>query len=180
MVPISWAFLLFVFLGLPLALIVILKSRVRGKVLAWILEEDRTITVKLLPRKGDFAIFKGDYYLIDEEYTRTIWYPSNLPVFLQNQVPVLLLETGRAEPLRWTELQKKGLSPKELGDVLDPQWMGHLIKGAGGQPVTGGMSKLFSWLLLGGLVVSLLLIFALFFKMGSLEGSIGDIKGLLK
>lgn len=179
MIPLSWVVLLLTLIGAPLILIVLLKGRVKDKALCLILEEDKTLTIRLLPRKGDFVVWDKDVYLIDEEYARTTWYPGNFPTFLQNQVPVLLLQNGRAEPLDWLELNKRGMNPNELGEVLDSHWMGNLIHHTK-EGAVQAKTSMWTWIGLGVGVVSLLVLFYLLTKIGALESAVSGIENLLK
>jgi hypothetical protein len=180
--------LLMVMIMTPLALVMFIKLRVKGKHYCYFLEENGILNPKLCKIDVDMVIDKGVKYIIKqgEDFTRYVPFPSMMPSFFQERVPASLYYRGEVRPVSWAvalrEL-KKGLriSPIELDAVTDPRWMRAIVHGAsegGGQEA--GWRKMVPLLGLAVGAIALLLIFVLFMKMGGVQSGINDIYQQLK
>ena len=158
----------------PIAAFFWLRSRTAGRMLCWVMDEDRSAKQMLLKVKGDFISIDDERYIVSPEVVRLIRYPTGWPKFMQQVVPCSLYSRGNAEPIDWTSAVPQKLSSIELGSILDPNWMRLIVRGTKEQGV-GGQSRLITFATLGIGAVTVVLMFYVVTKMGALEGLVTQL-----
>ena len=155
----------------PVVVFFWMRIKVNGKILCWILGEDRSAKSKLCKVAGDYVLIGGDKYLIDSDTVRLVRYPTGWPVWLQQTVPVCLYNEGNADPIDWITQQPKGRSAKELAAILDPEWLKAIVRGtkeSSSQAIPNGF-KTMLMVAAGAAVVGLVVMFYLLSKIAALE-----------
>lgn len=182
MIPTSLVVVLLIIIAFPLALILFTRRRVAGRMLCWFLEEDKTLSNKLLKVDGEFVQSGDDHYRVDVEKVRLIRYPFGMPSVLQQIIPTSLYQAGASsfEPLDWITLSNEGASAKEVGAILDPYWMGNLMKAVKEGGGETRFQRMLPWLTLGIAAISLILVFVLLTRLGSIQSSVAGLEALLK
>jgi len=170
--------LIFVASG-PVIFFFITRARVAGKLLCWILEEDRSARQRLLKVKGNFIQMEQERYFVNPDSVRFVRYPASWPVWMQQTVPCSLYKRGEGNPLDWNTLAPIGpASAVELGTVLDPEWIKLVVKGTSEIGKTGGnRERLLLIIAIGASGLTLLLTFYLVSKMGAIESIVRSMGG---
>jgi len=173
MIPVDAVVMLTVLILFPLALILIMRQKVVGKMLCFFLEEDKSIRAKLLKVKGDFVPFEGEAYLVKAERVRLIRYPMGWPSILQQTIPASQYHRGQVDPQNWIDLSQKGVSATEVGAVLEPTWMANIVRGIQQKDSKTRLEKAMPLITIGLGGLSLILIYVVVTK-------INEISSLLK
>ena len=190
MVSVNMVFWLLTLIGFPLFIVFVQKIRTYGKMLCFFLEEEGSITPKLLKvgdEKGAFVVDKkagNRRYIVpdDPDCKRNIRFPSGWPRIFQETVPSAIWFRGNSNPLTWAEARKQakkvGVSPVELDAVLDPVWMALIIRGAReGEGISDtGWRKSLPLLSVALGAICLLLLFYLMSRMNGIEEAIKIIR----
>ena len=167
---IAYGILLTLFLLFPLILQFAIRMRASGKLLCGIVSKDKPLNFKLLKVKGgEFVEQEEDEWLVDTNQVKLVKYPLLWPRILDmftQIVPCSLYMRGRAEPLDWENPSVGSLSSKELPVILDPHWLGALVKGV---TEGGGISKrerMLLYITAGAAIICMVLVFVVLYKMG--------------
>jgi len=156
---------------LPMAAFFWMRSRTAGRMLCWLMDDDRSAKQKLVKVNGDFVIMDDEQYLVHPDAVRLIRYPTGWPNFMQQVMPCALYSRGNAEPINWNTAVPTHLSSMELGSILDPNWMRLIVKGTkdqGGTPA----NRMITFAGLGLGAISVVMLFYVVSKMGTLQGAV--------
>tara|TARA_Y100000296_G_C5120244_1_gene230003 strand:+ start:431 stop:967 length:537 start_codon:yes stop_codon:yes gene_type:complete len=156
----------------PVAAFFWMRSRVSGRMLCWIMEEDRSAKQTMLKVQGDFVVVDDERYVVTPEAVRLIRYPSGWPPWMQQIVPCSLYSRGNAAPIDWATSTPTHLSATELGSILDPNWMRLIVRGTKEGGTVGGTSRIITFATLGMAAVSIVMIFYLISQLGTLSGTV--------
>ena len=145
------------------------QNRTAGKVLAFILEEDKSVKISLYSIRGDFVLVGDEGYYIFPDRVRLTRYPGGWPTMLQQIVPVVLYNRGDAEPLDWNKLIKRTVSATEVGSAMEPEWLKNIVRGAREGSKGDKTQRVFLMVSIGISVICLLLLFYMLSRFGGLE-----------
>lgn len=158
----------------PVAAFFWMRTRTVGRMLCWVMDDDRSAKQRLVKVSGDFVTMDDERYIVHPDAVRLIRYPTGWPSFMQQVMPCALYSRGNAEPINWNEASPRHLSSMELGSILDPNWMRLIVRGTKDQAGTPANRMItFASLAIGG--VSVVMIFYLISKMGTLEGTLSEL-----
>jgi len=157
----------------PVAAFFWMRSRTTGRMLCWVMEDDRSAKQRLVKVQGDFVNMDDEKYIVHPDAVRLIRYPTGWPGFMQQIMPCALYSRGNAEPINWNSSVPTHLSSMELGSILDPNWMRLIVKGTKDQTTPANSIMTIASLGIGG--VSVAMIFFLISKIGSLEGTLTEL-----
>ena len=164
-----------VFMGLlPVAAFFWMRTRTVGRMLCWIMDDDRSAKQSLVKVQGDFVTMDDERYVVHPDAVRLIRYPTGWPNFMQQIMPCALYQRGNAEPINWNTSVPTHLSSMELGSILDPNWMRLIVRGTkdqGGTPA----NRMITFATLGIGAVSIVIMFYLVTKLGTLQGTITEL-----
>ena len=162
--------ILWVMLAGPLILFFISRTRVAGRILCIVLEEDRSVKTRLVKVEGDYLNIGENRYLINPDAIRLMRYPAGWPIWLQQIVPTCLYRVEEAQALDWNSQQPITDSSSALSAVMEPHWLKLIVRGTkeGGSNLTGG-SRVLTVVGIGASVLGLVLIFYLISRIGALE-----------
>ncbi len=155
----------------PIAVFFWMRVKVNGKILCWVLGEDRTAKPRLCKVAGDYVTIGDDRYLVDADAIRLVRYPTGWPVWLQQVVPACIYVEGNADPIDWVTQQPMSRSAKELAAILDPEWLRAIVRGtreSASQAIPGGL-KAMVMISAGAAVGGIVLMFYLISKIVALE-----------
>jgi hypothetical protein len=152
----------------PMLLFLWNYKRCANKVAAYFLEESTSLKPELCKTYGDdWILSKDGAYRLNTDKTRNVRFPSGWPSMLQQVVPALLYQRGNLDPLDWRTLNlEKHLSAREVGALLDPEWLRALVKGIR-EGAGGGLTKIERIVLFvaaGSSVFALIMVFVLMTK----------------
>ncbi len=155
--------LLITFIGMPLALILWNRQRVKGRLFAIIARKDKSILPKLCELRNDFMIFESRAYEVYPDFIRLCRYPMGWPAFLQELVPTGLYDEEDSMPLDWIHIDKRLGRSMELRSALDENWIRKLVEESSKEGQTFGINwrKILPFLLLGLGLAGLVAIFVL-------------------
>ena len=122
-------FMLVVFMVMPIGMFFYYRSKTAGRILVWIVEDDRTIRQRLLKVEGNFVNFSREKYVVNPKTVRLMRYPIGWPVWIQQILPCALYQRGEAEPLDWTTMIPINTSAVELATILEPHWLSLIVQG---------------------------------------------------
>ena len=160
---------------LPVAAFFWMRARTSGRMLCWIMEDDRSAKQRLVKVGGDFVTMDDEQYIVHPDAVRLIRYPTGWPNFMQQVMPCALYSRGNAEPINWNTSTPTHLSSMELGSILDPNWMRLIVRGTKDQASTPA-NRMITFASLGIGAVSVVMLFYLVSKMGTLQGAITAIQ----
>jgi len=154
---------------IPVALFFWNQNRTAGKVLGVMLEEDKSLSIKPYPVRGDFVLIGDEGYYIFPDRVRFMRYPSGWPSPLQQNMPAVLYNRGDGEPLDWNKLIRRTVSATEVGAAMEPEWLKNIVRGAreGGKGDKG--TKVFLFISIGIGIICLLLLFYMLSRFGGIE-----------
>jgi len=119
-------------------------QRCAGKTLACFLDETDTLKPELCQNYGDDWLLSRDgAYRTDTSMVRQVRYPFGWPKALQQVMPAFLYKRGEMEPLDWKTVKidpKNHVSAREVGALLEPEWLRALVKGIK-EGASGGLTK---------------------------------------
>lgn len=119
-------------------------QRTANKTLAYFLDETDTLKPELCVNYGDdWLLSKDGAYRTDTAMVRQERYPTGWPKALQQVVPAFLYKRGEMEPLNWKTVKidpKNHVSAREVGALLEPEWLRALVKGIK-EGASGGLTK---------------------------------------
>jgi len=147
-------------LMMPIALILWNKNRIKGKMLCYILKDDKSVTPKLCELRDDFVIYENYAFDVCPDLVRVARFPTGWPSFVQELVPCALYDIKNALPLNWINLKAADYRSMEVRSALDENWLRKLVHEAAteGAPQSGGFGKI-NWkkvlpimLLVGGVI----------------------------
>ena len=167
-----------VLLIFPTLMFFYMRARTTGKILCWMLEEDRTAKQYLRKVQGDFVRFPDSSYLVNSDSVRFVRYPASWPSFLQQTIPCSLYRRGDTQPLDWTTAASIALSASELSSVMEPEWMKLIVKGTKDSSAQGRLSNLMPALSLGATGLVAILVFYLISRIGELQAAVTRIQSL--
>ena len=72
---------------LPVAAFFWMRSRTSGKMLCWMMDDDRSAKQKIVKVTGDFVEMDDERYIVNAEAVRLIRYPTGWPNFMQQVMP---------------------------------------------------------------------------------------------
>ena len=159
---------------LPVAAFFWMRSRTSGKMLCWMMDDDRSAKQKIVKVTGDFVEMDDERYIVNAEAVRLIRYTTGWPNFMQQVMPCALYSRGNANPIDWNDAKPTSLSSMELGSILDPNWMRLIVRGTKEQGVTSG-NRLITFASLGLGAVSVVVMFYIVTKLGTLEGVVAEL-----
>ena len=159
---------------LPVAAFFWMRSRTSGKMLCWIMDDDRSAKQKLVKVTGDFIDLDDEKYIVNTNAVRLIRYPTGWPNFMQQIMPCCLYSRGNANPIDWNIARPVSLSSMELGSILDPNWMRLIVRGTKEQGVAS-TSRLVTFASLALGAVSVVIMFYLVTKLGTIEGTVTEL-----
>lgn len=164
---------------LPTILILSNKMRTRGKLVCFFMEGDLPLMPKLCKVVDDeFVEYEGGKYRVYEKACRIFYYPMGWPSILQERLSCALYKVGDGDPRNWTDLSERKVSSREMGSVLDPHWLGMIVKGWQKEAGGGGrFEKMLPFLMLALGALTLLMCFVLFTKVGGLSSAISRLTG---
>ena len=168
--------MLLVMAFVPVAAFFWMRSRVTGRMLCWIMEDDRSAKQAMLKVAGDFVTIDDERYVVSPEAVRLIRYPAGWPPWMQQVVPCSLYSRGNAVPIDWATSTPTALSSTELGAILDPNWMRLIVKGTREQGEGSGTSRMITFVSLGLGAISVVMIFYLISQLGTLNGAITSLQ----
>jgi len=168
--------MLMVLAFVPVAGFFWMRSRITGRMLCWIMEDDRSAKQAMLKVAGDFVTIDDERYVVSPEAVRLIRYPSGWPPWMQQVVPCSLYARGNAVPIDWATATPTSLSSTELGSILDPNWMRLIVKGTREQGVEGTANKIVTFMSLGLGAISVVMIFYLISQLGTLSGTVSSLQ----
>lgn len=139
------------------------RQRVKGKLLCFIVRDDKSVLPKLCELKHDFVIFESRGYKVSPDFVRICRYPMGWPPFLQELVPTLLLDEQDITPLDWITIDQRTGSSMEVGSALDENWIRKLVQEASRDSATLGINwrKILPFLLIGLGVIGFIIIFSI-------------------
>ena len=164
--------MLLVLAFVPVAAFFWMRSRTTGRMLCWIMEDDRSAKQAMLKVAGDFVTIDDERYVVSPDAVRLIRHPSGWPPWMQQVVPCSLYARGNAVPIDWATATPTSLSSTELGSILDPNWMRLIVKGTREQGETSPANKMVTFASLGLGAVSVVMIFYLINQLGTLSGAV--------
>ncbi len=150
--------MLIILLIMPIFAIFWNKNRVKGKMLCYILKDDKSVTPRLCELREDFVIY--DYYAFDvcPQLVRVTRFPTGWPGFLQELVPCSLYDIKNAIPLDWITLTPASYRSMEIRSALDENWLRKLVHEAATEGSSSGVGGI-NWrkilpiiLIVGGIV----------------------------
>ena len=146
--------------------------------MCWFAEDDRTAVPRFLKVQGDLVYYLDEAYKVDPAYTRLVWYPTGMPSMFQTLVPCLLYQRGRHDPLDWVLLGAGPIvSAKEVGAALEKYWMGMIVRGVReGMAGASRMERMMTFLAVGLSALTLIMIFVVMTKMGSLQSAVSSLR----
>lgn len=154
-------------LAIPLMIVVWNQQRCAGKMLCFFLDQAKFLKPKLLPADDDFVYDQqeGAAYYIFPERVRLTRFPAGWPIFLQQNIPTVLYETGNGEPLDWNDLSARVVSSKELGAAMEPKWLQNIVQGAREGVGESKWQRMMPMLTLAAVAICLLLLFVVMTKL---------------
>lgn len=163
---------------LPVILLLSNKMRTKGKCLCFFMEGDLPVVPKLLKVVDDeFVTYDGGKYNIYEKACRIFYYPMGWPSILQERVPCALYRVGDGIPRNWVDLTERKVSSRELGSILDPHWLGMIVKGW--QKEAGGgdrLQRLLPLMMVALGALTLIMTFVIMTKFGSIQSAVNALK----
>ncbi len=117
-----------IMLLMPFALIIWNRQRVKGKMLCYIVREDKSVISKLCQLREAFVLFENRAYDVYPDFVRLTRYPAGWPAFLQELVPCSLYDEEDAIPLDWIHLDNRLERSMELRAALDENWIRKLVQ----------------------------------------------------
>jgi len=117
------------------------KVRVRGKMLCYIVKDDKSVDGKLCRLQDDFVIYENRGYDVYPDLVRVARFPMGWPWILQELVPTALYDEKDAIPLDWINLGNRLESSMNLRSALDENWVRKLVHEA----ATEGGGFRFNW-----------------------------------
>jgi len=145
-------------------------QRCSNKVLAYFLDATTGLKPELCKVVDTWALSKDGAYRLDEEMVRNVRYPTGWPRALQQVMPALLYLRGDVQPLDWRTASidlATRISPREVGALLDSEWLRALVKGVR-EGTAGGLTKqerIFMFIGAGASALALIMIFVLMTRM---------------
>jgi hypothetical protein len=173
------AVFLLVMAFVPVAAFFWMRSRVTGRMLCWIMDDDRSAKQTMLKVAGDFVTIDDERYVVSPDAVRLIRYPAGWPPWMQQVVPCSLYARGNAVPIDWATATPTALSSVELGSILDPNWMRLIVKGTRDQGTEGTTNRIVTFVSLGLGAVSVVMIFYLISQIGTLSGTVTTLQDRL-
>ena len=156
---------------LPVAAFFWMRARTSGRMLCWIMEDDRSAKQRLVKVGGDFVTMDDEQYIVHPDAVRLIRYPTGWPNFMQQVMPCALYSRGNAEPINWNTSTPTHLSSMELGSILDPNWMRLIVRGTKDQAASPA-NRMITFAGLGLGSISVVMLFYVVSKMGTLQGAV--------
>ena len=155
--------LIVVLVVFPLFLIMWNRQRVKGRILAFIVRKDRSVLPKLCELRNDFMVFQNRAYEVYPDFVRICRFPMGWPAFLQELVPVLLLDEEDSVPLDWINIDKRLGRAMELRSALDENWLRKLVEETAKEGGAFGINwrKVLPFALLGAGIIGFIIIFVL-------------------
>lgn len=142
---ISVLFLIIIIVGFPSFMVIYNYKKCKDKSLAFILDEKNVLKPILCKNFGeDFILTKEGAYRVDNSKVRHVGYPMGWPGIFQKSMPSFLYKGDSTEPLDWNTVKidpKYHVSAREIGSILEPEWIRTLIKGFK-EGASGGLSKI--------------------------------------
>lgn len=171
--------ILWILLGGPVLLFFYNRHRTVGKILCYILEEDRSVRSRLIKVEGDFLNFGGNRYLVNPDAVRLMRYPAGWPSWIQQIVPVCLYKVEESTPLDWNTQMPVTNSSSALATVMEPEWLKLIVRGTreGATGALTGGNRVLTVLGVGASVLVLVMMFYLISRIGALEAIVKSTGG---
>lgn len=165
-------------LGAVLLFTLWVRISTSGKMLCFFLEPNRMSKPKLLKTIGDYVYLGKEPYAIDSDCIRYVRYPTGWPSMFQIPVPCSLYEIGRFTPLNWNDLGEPGVTSREVGAVLDPDWLALIVRGTKeGQISTDKNLKLLMMICAAVSIIGMILTFYVITRIMSIESAVSKLHG---
>jgi hypothetical protein len=175
---VAGAILIIILMCFPLVLQAWVRGKVKGRMLAGIIEKGKPLGFKLLKLDGDMMHDGSDDFLIIDKQVKLVQFPMGWPKILgsfQQTVGCSLYIRGQGEPLDWENPKSKVIDSKELRDILDPYWLRALVKGVIEETQgikKGGSDRMMIFLSVGCSAICLILLFVVMTKLSALQTAV--------
>lgn len=155
--------ILVIMILMPTLMIFWNRQRIKGKLLCFIVKNDKSVLPKLCELRDNFVIFANRGYEVYPDFVRLCRYPMGWPSFLQELVPTMLLDEDDRVPLDWITIGDRQGSSMELKSALDDNWVRKLVAEASRESGVAGINwrKVLPYLLIGVGIIGLIAMFAL-------------------
>jgi len=130
--------MMIIILIMPVFLIFWNKNKIKGKMLCYMLKDDKSVMPKLCELRDDFVIYDSYAYDVCPELVRVTRFPAGWPSFLQELVPCGLYDVKNALPLNWVTLKPAEWRSMEVRSALDENWIRKLVHEASTEGASSG------------------------------------------
>lgn len=163
--------LVLMIVGFCLILPPLFRLMVKGKIYCLFIGDDGYVMGSLKkPKYNNEYIIDGEgaYDIIPDRVGLTT-YPRGLPAFFQSIVPCLIYRRDEGVPLEIANPISKTVSAKEIMIGLEPHFLGALVQTSKEGATDTRLQKMLPWLMIGGVLICIVLIFVVLAKMGVLD-----------
>ncbi len=153
--------LLIMIVMIPVVLIMWNRSRCKGKLLCFVLRNDKSLVSKLCVLKSSFVFWEDRAYDVYPDFIRLCRFPMGWPAALQELVPAALYDEENAIPLDWLTMEPAKERSMEVRAGLDENWLKKTVQetaAEGGSGLKFNWRKVFPILLIGIGVIGLIFI----------------------